>query len=97
MTVVGYRRPVVGEGEPGEGKSLRQRRSYGARVGTGMSYVIFLRDILTGVPRVVTGELAALTPFECRFFVKLLLFCRWLVRAAWQAGQPVGFQPGDPV
>lgn len=42
MTVVGER--------GGEGKSSRQRRSYGARVGTGMSYVIFLRDILTGVP-----------------------------------------------
>lgn len=30
-------------------RSLRQRRSYGARVRTGMSYVILLGDNLTGV------------------------------------------------
>lgn len=33
----------------GRGRSLRQRRSYGARVRTGMSYVILLGDSLTGV------------------------------------------------
>jgi len=33
------------EGAP----SLRQRRSYGARARTGMSYVILLGDSLTGV------------------------------------------------
>lgn len=32
-----------------KGRSLRQRRSYGARVRTGMSYVILLGDSLTGV------------------------------------------------
>lgn len=36
------------EGERGR-QSLRQRRSYGARVRTGMSYVILLGDVLTGV------------------------------------------------